>query len=255
MALRVDASGEYFHRTTNLPTLTSFTAFFRFCRRGAGGASNNVLWALQAGADTGYMQIDGSNIFLWYMDNGGFCNITSPTIGTDTWYDCAIRQNGSGAGTVKLYLRATGDMSGWATNTCTGGTQTLTGVRFNYVFSSATYWFNGAYADFKLWDAVLTDDELTVERWIQRPARTTNLRYWLPIIDSTTTNITKDYSGNGYDFTQVGTLSVEDGPPVSWGGSIITPHYATSTAPTLSLPGVQDITATTARPKVTLTFA
>ena len=40
------------------------------------------------------------------------------------------------------------------------------------------------------------------------------------------------------------------------GASIIVPQYvAASTAPVLSLPGVQDITATSARPKVTLTYA
>lgn len=73
----------------------------------------------------------------------------------------------------------------------------------------------------------------------------------------TTAEHLRDFSGNGRNLTQAGTNAVEAPSWLPWGSPIVFPQTgaAGGYGPTLSLPGVQSVTATGATPKVTLTFA
>jgi hypothetical protein len=68
-------------------------------------------------------------------------------------------------------------------------------------------------AHLKMWDNLqLTVAEIQQEMRSARPQKTP-VHCWYPFIRS---NI-QDLSGNGRDWTLVGTLNLEDGPPVGWG--------------------------------------
>jgi hypothetical protein len=87
------------------------------------------------------------------------------------------------------------------------------------------------------------------------PVTFDSLWSWWPMIGGEVAEHMRDFVG-GRTGVQVGSNTVSDGTGLPWGGSIIVPQYAAaSSAPVLSLPGVQSITATSAVPKVTLTFA
>ena len=70
----------------------------------------------------------------------------------------------------------------------------------------------------KCWQAALTADEIAAEMKSVRPLRLANLHSWHPAIASDLTTALKDFSGNGRDWSDQGTLSVaSQTPPVSWG--------------------------------------
>lgn len=70
----------------------------------------------------------------------------------------------------------------------------------------------------KCWQAALTADEIAAEMRSVRPLRLANLHSWHPAIASDLTTALKDFSGNGRDWSDQGTLSVaSQTPPVSWG--------------------------------------
>jgi len=77
--------------------------------------------------------------------------------------------------------------------------------------------FDGRVAAVKIWEAALTADELRQERWSYAPRRTANLWACYSIIDLAPGNFGLDMSGNGRDLTANGTLTYEDGPPITWG--------------------------------------
>ena len=79
--------------------------------------------------------------------------------------------------------------------------------------NSSEYW-NGRVAHAKVWAARLTQAEFMREKWSARPCRMANLSSWSPLLVNA-----KDYSGNGHNWTENGTLTYEDGPPVGWGAA------------------------------------
>ena len=90
----------------------------------------------------------------------------------------------------------------------------------------------------KQWQAALTLGEISAEMGAIRPLRTANLHSWHPAIANTLTQALKDYSGNGRDWTSVGTNTVESPTsPVSWGSPVtlignttVTVQYARPTS-------------------------
>jgi len=70
----------------------------------------------------------------------------------------------------------------------------------------------------KQWQAALTQEEIAAEMQAIRPLRLTNLHSWFPCIADTLTDTLKDYSGNGRDWSSIGTNTVSTvTPPVPWG--------------------------------------
>ncbi len=80
--------------------------------------------------------------------------------------------------------------------------------------------FNGRLAAVKIWDNVqLTQAEIQAEMHAIRPIRTANLWGWWPMFPGSGERA-RDYSGNGRNLTEAGTLTDEDPPPVSWGAPV-----------------------------------
>ena len=249
MALLPTAADSGFSASANHPTFNGHSMLFRFNLAGAGGSGGgDKLWAMWNSDYSLYAQITtDQSTYVRIQSNVGNSDI-SLTTSQGTWYDIGLRVDGT---TVYLYCGPTGGTWSSTSRSCS----TITAALMQWAMENATNWAEAAIDDVRQWDAVLTADELERERWSRVPKRFANLHRWIPTLGLANADVARDRSGNGYNLTVNGTTSIVDGAPVGWGSSIIVPQYAASTAPVLSLPGVQDITATSARPKVTLTFS
>lgn len=182
---------------------------------------------------------------------------TAHTIVCDSrWYDVAIKVAGEGTNQCEFLIgEATAASLTKYTMTRTGA-WVADDMYFGRGNSSDIENPNGAMENWLIYDRVLSDAELEIQRRMRRPIITNGLWGWWPMLGGTIAECLRDLSGNDRTLTQGGTNAVVDASWMPWGGSIIVPQAgAASNAPVLSLPGVQSVTATTAVPKVTLAFA
>lgn len=217
MAVRFEsASAEYFKRTTSLPnfnatytamgwfSVVSFTQFGYFFVVGDAAATN----------------YDGLSFRNTLGDLRVFNNVATVNSGqrlvVDTWVHLAMVRES--ATSQKLYV------GGALTDTNTGSVGTSrTGGIFDvgsYENVAATVNLNGRVAAIKVWDAALTLDEIKSELPSVRPQRLTSLNAWYPGFPGSGERA-RDYSGGGRDWTEVGTLSDEDPPPLSYGAPLL----------------------------------
>jgi len=121
------------------------------------------------------------------------------------WYHIAMIR--SSATSLKVYLNAVEDLS--YTNDVSSRVMSPLMTVGQYNGKNV----NGRIAAIKVWDAALSTDELSSERYSLLPCRWANLWAYLPTLSAG--SLEKDYSGNGRDFTVNGTLTVEDNPPIA----------------------------------------
>ncbi|RIK41611.1 MAG: hypothetical protein DCC55_11380 [Chloroflexi bacterium] len=76
-------------------------------------------------------------------------------------------------------------------------------------------WCNGVMAYAAAWNAELTQAELELQRYSIMPVRTADLYGWWPMMSGVSERLA-DYSGNSRNWTAGGTLTDEDGPPISY---------------------------------------
>lgn len=235
MAVRFDASGEALTRTASLPSSTAFT----MCGWAKRAASTST-WTFFAGLEnatsssTKYMVIGYRNNgpFCISSDTGGTAAQFGTTYGDGVWFFWAISNAGTGATDFKGYAMASTESS-FQTVTETGSSFTAAMMPFGN--DSYNERFNGTMAGLRVWDAVLTQAELEQERYSILPVRMANLHGFWPIFGHSDL---VDYSGNARDLTATGTLSTEDGPPVSWVAPIQLVGNPTSGAQTITPNGL-----------------
>src|SRR4029453_3840258 len=88
-------------------------------------------------------------------------------------------------------------------------------------------WLNGCAAALKVYNVVLTADELKKEMRCYTPVRTDNLNGWYPMLLHT------DLGQYGPAWTAGGTLATENGPPIAWS---LRPSMRSSQLPYAPLP-------------------
>lgn len=256
MAYQVNAASGGMTWSGSGPAIDSFTFFSRFMRLGDGGTGDDyvIYFYSTAFANTLTFRIIESTDYPFARGSGASANATiSSAVSLDTWYDVAVVCNGLGVGNLTLYCGPTGGALSSATADNSPSTWSVAGLYYGHEGASA--WPNVKLDDFRVWASALTLAEIEVERARRVPTKM-GMEWWLPTLGITSAAVVADYSGNGRSMTANGSPTMVDGAPVGWGSRIIVPQYAAaSSAPVLSLPGVQSITATSAVPKVTLTFA
>ncbi len=205
-AVRVDNSADTLSRTTDLPATASFTmmawvrlvvdtnsfsAIFHYGRNDT-TADDEEMW-LQTNTDGTTLNLDvpGASIVLG----------SALTVGT--WYHLAVVKSGTA---YTAYLNGTSDI------TATGNAPTS--ARLDVMNDQWVEQLNGRMCAVKIYEAALTQAEILNEMRSYRPKRTANLYGWWPMLSAGDGAV--DYSGNGRDWTVGGTLTTEDGPPVSW---------------------------------------
>lgn len=206
MAIRFDAAGDYIIRTANLPASDVFTVSFWF-RIVTDVNAIGYIWLLTNSGGTSTvsarLKADGTTLEIATSYGGNSPGGTSLSVGV--WYHLAFVRNGSAH---TLYLNGVSDQTLSAAGTFTAANMLMASNSVNYV--------NGRMAAIKIWDAALTQDEVRREMYTIRPMRRANINLWAPGFPGTTERV-NDYSGNGRDWTAVGALADEAGPPVPWG--------------------------------------
>ena len=218
MGVILNASGEYLKRTTDLPSTTNFT----LCGWAKVTSAGNEYqyWGLESeGENPGdWLQIGINNAnTLQISRTGGGADLgqwgSGILPGDGDWFFYFIMNSGTGSldfigGVMKLGETFTTTAS--IGQSFTPGQLTLGNDGWDEYFPS----WEGAYT--KVWDAVLSQAELGQEIFSAKPVRTANLHIWSPHFPgSGERNL--DYSGNGRDWTEAGTPTDGDGPPISWG--------------------------------------
>lgn len=208
MAYRFDASGDMLSRSLGSFSISTLTFLWR-ARIVTDRIGYSCFLSLDNGSDYFVIETDTDGVTVGHTCNygGGWQTVGAMTVGT--WYDIAL-VNSSGTGRV-LYLGATGSTTAMtsASTTHSNATLTLTMYHGNNGFGE---WLNGRMAGFKMWTAALTAAQLEQERLSLPPVFKDNLWGYWPGYNHTDL---ADMSGNGRTLTAGGTLTTEDGPPVS----------------------------------------
>ena len=214
MAIRFDAAGDYLIRSANLPGNDPFScAFWAYISvdRNAPG----VWVAISDGTFTNYFLAGLSSAGDVLLIDAAGSTTNGSTLSVGTWYHVALTRNGN---TKKLYLNGVLDITNTTATTFTSALLLVGSNTVNFV--------NGRVAGLKVWEAELTLEEVLQEMHTIRPARFANLYGWWPMLPGSGERA-RDYSGNGRDFTETGSLVDEDPPPVSWGGqSLVFPFVS-----------------------------
>lgn len=226
MAILFDASTDVILRTANIPVMNGgpYTVGFWFYLVTAptGGDPYQSLFCINSSSDYDQvgLQLSGANTRLYVaVDNGSyFETLGSTNISTNTWYYVELVR--SSTTSLIAYLNGVSE----ATQTNAASTQTSNRMDFGVHPQFSSDDFKGRIAAIKIWDGALSAEERANERWTYQPARYSNLNLWSPCFAGSGER-TRDYSGNGRDWTAGGTLTDADGPPLRWGFSPPSGYY------------------------------
>lgn len=229
MSVRIDASGDKLSRTTNLPTNAAYTVamwWYYVSAPGVGAYFLSVENAATSGTAYHLLGFNAAGSFRIVV-NGGSTNFGADPA-TGAWHFIAMKSDGVN---IKAYHRTLAGVWQTATHAAT----TFTNAAIILGANSYNEWVSCRIAVAKVWDAVLTDADIEQEALSILPRRFTSLNSFSPCFPGSGERA-KDYSGNGRNWTEGGTLTDEDPPPISWGtGSLWLPFTPTVAAAT-SLP-------------------
>lgn len=208
MAVRFDATGDYLTRSTNLPAVSLFT-IMGWVYISVDKDTYGAFWAYSAGLYGFYCGVGGDGVTFVIHPPAGSPETTGNALTVAKWYHIAQVVSGTGANQHNAYVNGVLALTG--TSAVVSGSL----IRLGNTAWGGDY-LNGRLAAIKIYSAALTVGEISNEMGFYRPLRTTNLNSWLPMIHPTTASNVTDQSGNAYDFTGAGALTVEDGPPIAW---------------------------------------
>jgi hypothetical protein len=202
--------------------------------------TNQTIWAPNAGATSDVDQLrttsDGVTLETRIQTSGGGTQVSGSALTVGTWYHIAVVRESTTS--LKVYINGALDI----TNTRNVGSRTaITRMEIGAYTTGNTNPGNIRVAYQKAWSAALTAAEVAQEMYTVRPRRLSNLYGWWPGRPGSGERA-KDYSGNGRDWTEGGTLTDEDPPPIPWGAgwrnrAKTGTQYSQSTAGTLTSSG------------------
>lgn len=212
MAVRFDNAADGLLRTTDLLDTdaaytfmfwvyiaTDLNAFSTFWSTNAGGYSHSD-WI---GTDA-----DGTTLQLYSQAGGGGVTNNGSALTVGTWYHIAMVRSSTTA--LAVYLNGVQD----ASNTVDVSARTnATRQEFGGVVGADPG--NIRVFDTKAWSAALSIPEIFAEMQSIQPQRLSNLYGWWPHFAGSGERA-DDYSSNGRDWTEAGTLTDEENAPVAW---------------------------------------
>lgn len=215
MSVRFSGStSNYLRRSTDLHDFTSnYTISFWFYISSDTNAYANLFYYgdnSTTTADSLQMGSDGTTLNVWVQPS----EANGTNLSTTTWYNIAVIR--ASVTDLKVYLNGALDITGPSVNVTGRGTNSLSLGAWRAGNAGAADPFNGRIGNFKMWTTNLAQPEIEQEMWSYMPIRTANLYNWTPFIDTSSGLDFLDYSGNGRNWTETGTVTFEDNPPVSW---------------------------------------
>lgn len=196
--------GNNLSRTTNLPSIYSCTMMgwvfpTSFVAGGIGtccanGASGGNFYCV------GVTSSSGNKVAVY---TGGGTMVGSSVLTASTWIHLAITVAGSGAGQCIGYLNGVQEIS-------TAAVASLTATTHYVGDSAGGDPLTGRVGAVKIYNGVLTADQIKQEMRSYMPVNTTNLVSWHPLFAHT------DVSQYGATYTVNGTVTTAQGPPITW---------------------------------------
>lgn len=216
MAVRFDAAGDYLARTTSLWDYNASYTVALWLKLSVDQDNYSHIFAISAGpgiSNFDHIGTDNDGTTLRQeVDGPGVSNaVTGSSLSIGTWYHVALVR--TSVTEVLVYLNGVLDITNSHGSVASRSAANL--AELGQILNILP--INGLVCHVKIYGAALTVDEIVQEMRTARPIRTANLYGWWPLFSYTDL---VDYSGNGRDLTVNGTLSTEDGPPVSWGAPV-----------------------------------
>lgn len=214
MAIRFNAQADYLERTASLPASNSIAACGWIKQYSRPASSGPMVFFLGNSGTTNYFGLimaDKGDGNAYVFDHLGAQAIGAcPADGT--WIFWFIMYDGQ-------YLQAGFQAAGAATLTSNYLTRSYSFTPALMALSGiglAENYLDATIGPVKIWGSVFaTNAELDAERLQYLPSKLTNLHLFSPFINTGGTSFL-DISGNGRNWTEGGTVTDEDGPPIPW---------------------------------------
>lgn len=215
MAVRFDAAADRLLRTTDLLDYNAAYSWMAWIQIVVDLNANSTFFMLNDDTANNYDHIrtlaDGTQLRLTTTIGGAAQSVSGSVLTVGQWYHLAmIRES---ANSIKIYLDGVLDITG---NQNIAGRAAVTRMEHAGRSSSNIEPSNSRVAAIKAWSTNISLAQLQNEMRVIRPIRTSNLYGFWPCFPGSTERL-RDYSGNGRNWTESGTLTDEDPPPVSWG--------------------------------------
>ncbi len=219
MPIRADADGDELLRTASAPSGSGEVTVMVWAQRVDDGGNWEAFADLsQNSSNYWYMGCDNNPNApqtMW-IDRGGTENtIVLGDLGSDTGWYCNVMMKDT-SDVYRYWVRAPGDTS-WTTGSVTNanGSHTISQVKlFDNIFNNE--WWDGSLVALKIWERAMSEDEAFAESMQNVPISVESLWGWYPL-GNVIADSGIDYSGNGRDLTEAGSLVVDnDGPPIIW---------------------------------------
>lgn len=221
MSVRFDAAtGERLERTTNLPNLNStYTIMGWFFISVDQNDEGTLLFTGSSSTnyDSCYLTSDGTTLTV-ECANAGSGSATGTNLTVNRWYHIAMVRNS--ATSLQIYLNGVSNATATFNVTTGRAANDVLNIGNSIDFTNDN--FNGCVRSFKQFSTNLGASDIVAEMVSDRAVRATNLVAWTPL--KYHTDLT-DYSGNGNNWTEVGTTST---------------NYATPYAPQFQAAGTAD---------------
>jgi len=220
MAVRFNGSSESLSRTTNLIDYTSAYTMMCWAYISTDTNTQTTILSTSDGSLNSFDLVghdtDGTSVRLTSRTGGGGPSNTSGTsVTAGTWQHYTLRRNS--ATSVEVLLNGISETS----NTINAGTRPSPTIQFiGRQVAVTTVPLNGRVSANKEWSVALTDEEILSEMNSTRPVRLANLVQFSPHIAGK-----RSEAYVGVDWTENGTLSDEEPPPISWGNQVEMPQF------------------------------
>lgn len=229
MAVRFDAVADRLLRTANV---IDYNAVYTVCcwvNLTTNSASDQAIFFL--GANDGFQNYDewgctgASPTFQCTIDSSAIATsqVTGSVMTAGTWYHfAAVRTSVT---QVLVYIDGVVDITN--NHGSVAGRTAATRQEFGGAESTNGDTFNGRVFAMKAWSTNLSVAEINQERFTILPCRWESLVGWWSGFPGSGERA-RDYSGLARNFTESGTLTDEDPPPVAYGGSGILEPFRTA---------------------------
>ena len=161
-----------------------------------------------SGAHIGRANMTGTPLYA--SDRSGTDFLGSQVIGNNIWYALTWSWDGT---TDKVYVNGDLEISTTGMNFVTSRAITTIGSYGTASNNGENTFFDGV----KVWQAVLTQQEIRNEVGSIKPKRFQDLWAWLPCNNGSV--VGADYSGSSRSFTQSGTVAESAPSSTAWGDS------------------------------------
>jgi hypothetical protein len=212
VAVRFDAQGEWYTRSTGLTTVTTW-AVTCWAKLAVDRAATTILWQIDNNSGGNLFRLnawDGRDL-TYETAGGSWFGLMGHALTAAEWTFIGVSGT-SNPGQVRYAVRTAGG-STWVTGDLAQNNVTFNANTLRLAGGTASSeWFNGTLAAVKAWNAMLTVDELQQEALTYMPQRTADVRGWYPLLTSPAT----DYSGLGNTLAGGSGVTQEDGPPIAW---------------------------------------